>query len=404
MNKIGVLKNPIQGYAWGSKTFIPQLLGDPSPSDNPMAELWMGAHPKAPSQVLCNGEWISLSDLIQKNPEDILGESFAEKYSNKLPFLFKVLAAAKPLSIQAHPNRDQADQGFDRENGLEIPLNAPHRNYKDKNHKPEILCALTYFWAFKGFRKIEEIIVLLDKISVPALRDELISLRKQPNSEGLKKFYTALMMSRERQRQIVNEVVTYGKKFSNDDKVFEWMIRLNQEFPGDIGVLSPILLNLVRLQPGEAIYVPAGEFHGYLEGAGIELMANSDNVLRGGLTAKHMDVPELLKILRFSYNEVDILRPHEQKTVESFYPPVSEEFVLSMISPRQGSPFESPTKRSVEMMICIEGDARVTDLGSGEILSLKKGATIIVPAAVEQYRIDGEAKIYKASVPLHPDR
>jgi len=399
MNKIGILKNPIQGYAWGSKTFIPQLLGDPSPSDNPMAELWMGAHPKAPSQVFCNGEWISLPELIQKNPEDILGESFAEKFANKLPFLFKVLAAARPLSIQAHPNRDQADQGFDRENRLEIPLNAPHRNYKDKNHKPEILCALTYFWAFKGFRKIEEIILLLDKIRVPALRDELISLRKQPNSEGLKKFYTALMMSRERQRKIVNEAVTYGKEFSNDDKVFEWMIRLNQAFPGDIGVLSPILLNLVRLQPGEAIYVPAGELHGYLEGAGIELMANSDNVLRGGLTTKHVDVPELLKILRFSQSEVDILRPHEQETVESFYPLVSEEFVLSMISPRQGSPFESSKKRSVEMMICIEGDARVTDLGSGEMLSLKKGATIIVPAAVEQYRIDGEAKIYKASVP-----
>ncbi len=399
MNKIGILKNPVQEYAWGSKTFIPQLLGEPSPSDNPMAELWMGAHPKAPSQVLCNGEWISLPELIQKNPEEILGESFAEKYSNKLPFLFKVLAAAKPLSIQAHPNRDQADQGFDRENRLEIPLNAPHRNYKDKNHKPEILCALTCFWAFKGFRKIEEIIVLLDKIRVPALRDELISLRKQPNCEGLKKFYTALMMSRERQRKIVNEAVTYGKEFSNDDKVFEWMIRLNQEFPGDIGVLSPILLNLVRLQPGEAIYVPAGELHGYLEGAAIELMANSDNVLRGGLTAKHVDVSELLKILRFSHNEVDILRPHGQETAESFYPLVSEEFALSMISPRQGSPFASPKKRSVEMMICIEGDARVTDLGSGEMLPLAKGATIIVPAAVERYRIEGEAKIYKASVP-----
>ena len=400
MNKIGILKNPVQEYAWGSKTFIPQLLGEPSPSDNPMAELWMGAHPKAPSQVLWNGEWISLPELIQKNPEDILGESLAEKFSNELPFLFKVLAAARPLSIQAHPNRDQADQGFDRENRLKIPLNAPHRNYKDKSHKPEILCALTDFWAFKGFRKIEEIIVLLDKIRVPALKDELISLRKQPNSEGLKKFYTALMMSRERQRKIVNEAVTYGKKFSNDDKVFEWMIRLNQEFPGDIGVLSPILLNLVRLQPGEAIYVPAGELHGYLEGAAIELMANSDNVLRGGLTAKHVDVPELLKILRFSYKGVDILMPHEQETVESFYPPVSEEFVLSMIAPRQGSFFESSKKRSVEMMICIEGDARVTDLGSGEMLPLTKGTTIIVPAAVERYRIEGEAKIYKASVPL----
>ena len=158
MDRIGVLKNPIQNYAWGSRTFIPQLIGELAPANTPQAELWMGAHPKTPSQVLCDGEWISLAELIQENPEGILGDSVAKKFSNKLPFLFKVLAAAKPLSIQAHPNRDQARQGFARENRLRIPLNAPHRNYRDENHKPEMICALTSFWALSGFGKIEDLI------------------------------------------------------------------------------------------------------------------------------------------------------------------------------------------------------------------------------------------------------
>jgi len=401
MHKIAVLKNAFQEYAWGSKTFIQELLGEFGPADKPIAELWMGAHPKDSSRVLYDGNWKSLLKLVQENPVETLGRSVAEKFSNELPFLLKVLAASRPLSIQAHPNRAQAREGFARENRLKIPLSAPHRNYKDKSHKPEIICALRPFWAMKGFRKIEEILGLMDKIAVPALQEELMALRREPDMEGLRTFHTALLtMNRKRQRKIVNEVVAEGEKYCETDPIFEWMIRLNQEFSGDVGVLSPMLLNLVRLEPGEAMFIPAGEPHAYLEGAGIELMANSDNVLRGGLTPKHIDVPELLKVLSFKENEVGILRPERQGSMESVYPTTAQEFMLSVICVHEGSVFDSHRGRNVEIMICLEGDAHVTDFGNGDILPLSQGTSIFVPSAVKQYRIQGEAKIYKATVPL----
>ena len=399
MNKISFLKNPIQGYAWGSKTFIPSLMGEPSPSDKPQAELWMGAHPKAPSRVLSDGAPVSLPELIRKYPEDILGRSISKKFSNTLPFLFKVLAAAKPLSIQAHPNMDQARQGFVMENSRKIPLNAPHRNYKDENHKPEIICALSPFFALKGFRKFEDIAELIGNIGQPALNKELIRSQRQP--EKLKSFFNTLMtIEKDRQRRIITEVVEGCIENPRADPAFEWVMKLNKEYPGDIGVLSPLFLNVIQLQPGEALYIPAGEFHAYLEGAGIELMANSDNVLRGGLTPKHIDVLELLHILNFTPIETDILRPEKRAGGERFFPTPAEEFSLSLISVRKGSFFESPRKRSVEMMICVKGDARVTDPGHRDVLSLTKGASIIIPAGVKQYRIEGDATIYKAGTPL----
>lgn len=401
MDKIHVLKNPVQEYAWGSKTFIPQLLGEPAPSRKPQAELWMGAHPKASSQVLCDDQWISLSEFIQKNPEGILGRSVAEKFSNKLPFLLKVLAIAKPLSIQAHPNQNQAREGFARENRLKIPLKAPHRNYKDENHKPELICALTPFWALKGLRKIEDMMALMDRISVSDFKEDILNLQSHPDQKGWKEFLATLMtMEQKKQAKIVTKVIAYSEKYRDADPAFEWMIKLNQEYPDDITVLSPMFLNLVRLEPGNAMYIPAGELHAYLEGAGIELMANSDNVLRGGLTPKHIDVDELLKILNFTYDKVDILRPVGHDNNEEVYPTAAEEFLLSVISVREGSIFESSRKRSVGMMICMDGDAHVIDLSSGDTLSLTKGTSIIVPASVEQYRIEGEATIYKAMVPL----
>jgi mannose-6-phosphate isomerase len=400
MTKISLLKNPIQDYAWGSRTIIPELIGDPVPSEKPQAELWMGVHPKAPSQVLCNGEWISLPEFIRKDPEGILGETVAKKFSNKLPFLFKVLAAAKPLSIQAHPNKDQGREGFARENGMKIPLGAPNRNYRDENHKPEMICALTPFWLLNGFRKVDDLIGLAKRIGAPGLKDKAIFLQGQHEAEGLRVFLTSLMMMDQgAQRQLVTEVVRHCGKLSAKDPELEWIIKLNQEYPGDMGVLSPIFMNLVQLQPGEALYTPAGRLHAYLEGAGMELMANSDNVLRGGLTAKAIDVPELLKILDFTHNELDILKPERGESGEEIYRTPAKEFLLSVISVVQGSLFESTQERSVEIMTCLEGDARVTDLGTGDALSLAKGTAIIVPAAVEHFRIEGEASIYKAAVP-----
>jgi mannose-6-phosphate isomerase len=401
MRKIGLLKNSIQEYAWGSRTAIPELLGQSVPADKPQAELWMGAHPKAPSQVFVDGLWRSLPEVIQESPEETLGQEVAARFSNKLPFLFKVLAAAKPLSIQAHPNKEQAGQGFARENELGIPLDAPHRNYRDDNHKPEIICALTPFWALNGFRKIEETLSLLEEARIPGLAEIVLFLRSHPNRDGLKKFFNHLMTTDSgKQGKIVEQAVNYAEKRTHEEPVWTWMLKLNEEYPGDMGVLSPVFLNLIRLEPQQAMYLPAGELHGYLEGVGIELMANSDNVLRGGLTPKHIDVQELLAVLNFTDGEVNILSPENLTPGEAIYSTEAEEFVLSVIKINKAAPFSSPRDRSVEMLMCTEGEVSVTDLRAGDITRLTRGISIIVPAAVEQYRIEGDGILYKAAVPV----
>jgi mannose-6-phosphate isomerase len=401
MKKISILRNPIQNYAWGSMTFMPDLMGGPVPAEKPQAELWMGVHPKAPSKVLCDGEWMSLPEFIRTDPEGILGESVAKNFSNELPFLFKVLAATKPLSIQVHPNRDQAQEGFARENEMKIPLDAPNRNYKDQNHKPEMICALTPFWLLNGFREIDDLIALTERIGAPALRDQVRLLQGQHVAEGLKSFLTTLMtMDRGTQTELVSEVMHCIEQNSGTDAALEWVVRLNQEYPGDIGVLSPLFMNIVGLKPGQGMYTPSGRLHTYLEGAGIELMANSDNVLRGGLTAKNMELRELLKVLDFMHNQVDILMPVRRGKGEDIYQTPAKEFVLSLISVERSSPFESSRTRSVEIMICLEGDAQISDLGNGNVLSLPRGTSLIVPAAVERYRLEGKATLYKAAVPL----
>lgn len=401
MRKIGLLKNIIQEYAWGSRTAILELLGQSVPADKPQAELWMGAHPKGPSQVLADGLWRSLPEVIQESPEETLGQEVAARFSNKLPFLFKVLAAAKPLSIQAHPDKEQAGQGFARENELGIPLDAPHRNYRDDNHKPEILCALTPFWALNGFRQIEETLSLLEEARIPGLAEIVSSLRSHPNRDGLKKFFKDLMTTDSgKQRKIVEQAVNSAEKRTHEESVWTWMIKLNAEYPGDMGVLSPIFLNLVRLEPQQAMYLPAGELHGYLEGVGIELMANSDNVLRGGLTPKHIDVQELLAVLNFTDGDLNILSPENLTPGEAIYSTEAEEFVLSVIRIKKAAPFSSPGDRSVEMMMCTEGEVSVTDLSAGDITRLTRGISIIVPAAVRQYSIEGDGILYKAAVPV----
>jgi mannose-6-phosphate isomerase len=397
MPGIALLENPIQEYAWGSRTFISQLMGNPSPMEKPQAELWMGAHSQGTSRVLWGDRWMPLSEVIRQDPSGILGESLAARFSNRLPFLFKVLAASSPLSIQAHPNQKQAIQGFGEENGRGIPLNAPHRNYRDPCHKPEILCALTPFWALKSFRTLEEIRSLFRVAEVPASE---IPCLHEVDEHGPKKLFTALLtMNRSRQRRLVSVLVSAARKRSSSDLIFDWILRLQQAYPHDVGVLGPILLNLIYLKPGEAMSIAAGELHCYLEGAGIEVMANSDNVLRGGLTAKHMDVPELLKILNFSPCETRILQPRLQRAAEWLYPTGAEEFILSRITLEYPLSFESPVERSVEILICVEGEVNVLDLGTGDVLRLLPGYSILVPASVKAYRIRGLGTLYKAAVP-----
>ena len=397
MKQISMLKNTVQEYAWGSYTAIAELLGNPYPSVNPQAELWMGAHPKAPSLIEYEGKRLSLAEVIENNPEEILGKAAARKFDNRLPYLFKVLAAAKPLSIQAHPNQEQAEEGFERENRLGIPMVASNRNYKDDSHKPECLCALTRFWGLRGFRPIPEILSLTEKICPVELEPELRDLRKHPDSSGLKSFFHALMtMTPERKRNTITQAVCTAQK--ENDPIFKWILRLYDDYPQDIGVLSPIFLNLICLEPGQAMFLPAGELHAYLDGVGIELMANSDNVLRGGLTPKHIDVPELLRVLDFTAGKPTVILPIKISEYESIYDSSAEEFVLSVISVKPGMSDAQFFPQSAEILLCTQGEAILT--AGEQSLSLAKGMSVMVPCAAETYHLKGNATFYKAAVPV----
>ncbi|MDY6971573.1 MAG: mannose-6-phosphate isomerase, class I [Thermodesulfobacteriota bacterium] len=400
MNRISILENPVMEYVWGSGTAIQSLLGQPESVGKPLAELWMGAHPKAPSKVLVDEGLKRLDEVIERDPESILGEDIARRFSSKLPFLFKLLAAETPLSLQVHPNLKQAQAGFARENRLGIPLIAPHRNFRDESHKPELLCALTYFKGLKGFRKINEIMDLMGRVSSSTLSALLGRLRKEPDSRGLERFFTSVMsMEEPSQRLMVSEAVKLAERYAGEDEAFNWMVKLNQEYPGDIGVLSPGILNLVQLVPGEAIYIPPGEPHAYLHGLGIELMAASDNVLRCALTTKHVHIQELLKIISFEIEPLRIMRPLSDGPCQRTYSTPAEEFLLSVISVDEGGPFSSPQDRSVEILICLTGEADIIELSTGQPLRMTRGKSVIVPSLISRYRIEGNATLYKASVP-----
>lgn len=403
MKHISILKNPVQKYAWGSRTALQSLLNWPKPWEEPVAELWMGAHPKAPSMVEMKGEWCSLAKVIAADPISVLGRYVAERFSNKLPFLFKVLAADRPLSIQVHPNMMQAREGFERENRLNIPLDAPNRNYKDACHKPENLCAVTPFEAMKGFRAPDDILKLMDRVFLSSPLPELDSLRKEPNAAGMKRFFSALMsMETKRRVRVTREAVEGAERVVHDDRAFYWLLELNHEYPGDVGVLSPLFLNLVTLSPGEAIYVPAGVPHAYLSGVGMEIMASSDNVLRGGLTPKHVDIPELLEVINFNTSPVQKQRPLPDDNSERIYKTPADEFQLSEIMLKGEGTFRSGMERSVEILICMEGSGMIEDLESGRALPLSKGVSVIVPSVVPQYAVSGNITLYKGALSIYP--
>lgn len=363
------LENVIQAYAWGSKTAIADLLGQPNPLMHPQAELWMGTHPKGPSMVIAQESKILLQELINQHVVDILGLDVAMRYGHVLPYLFKVLAVAQPLSIQAHPSKSMAIDGFSRENRQGKSLDAPDRNYRDDNHKPEIICALTPFWGVNGFRAASEAAELLAPVCPHDLNDALMVLKKNQR-QGLRKFFEAMLtLPAVKQQGVAREVFDKAKPLADASPVYQWIVDLASAYPSDIGILSPALMNLICLEPGQAMFLPAGQIHAYLNGVGIELMANSDNVLRGGLTPKHVDVPELLNVVRFEETSIDILVPRPIGPVESRYICPAAEFSLSIIQPTLGQPYVAPPDRSVEILLCTAGEGCLATGSQGESLT-----------------------------------
>lgn len=388
------LVNCVQPYAWGSRTAIAGLRGEPA-APAPEAELWMGAHPLAPSRLARTGE--SLLSVIARAPEASLGREALARYGAKLPFLFKVLASESPLSLQAHPSMAQALDGFAADEAAGIPRDSPNRNYKDVSHKPELLCALSEFWALCGFREIPLTLALLDELALPELAQVRAQLAGLPAEPAMKNAFSSLLLapSDEQRRVAVSVALACARKrgSSRFGAEFSWAARLGDLYPGDVGVVSALMLNLVRLTPGEAVYLPAGNLHAYLGGMGVEIMANSDNVLRGGLTAKHINVTELLRILDFRPLRIQPLSPR-QIGLESRYETPAEEFQLSFfdVSDRE----IRLATRGPQIWLVTSGDVEFATTGAR--LRLTSGRSAFVSAVCGQLRVRGRGRVFRAKI------
>jgi mannose-6-phosphate isomerase class I len=339
----------IQHYDWGDPLAIPGILGQPNPQHRPFAELWAGAHPDLPSIALLDGIRVPLDELMGEAGAQILGERVARRFRGELPFLLKVLAAGKPLSIQAHPDEHQARAGFERENRRGLPLDAATRSYHDPHHKPELMVALTDFYALRGFRPQAEIEEQL------AAAPELAALNHylQGHGRALAPLYRHIMYLDQVQTNALLSPLVGRLERQHREHPFPtasreyWLLRADREYspPGhrDPGLFSLLLLNLVRLQPGQAIFLPARELHAYLHGVGVELMANSNNVLRGGLTHKHMDVEGLLATLSFRAAPAEVIDGIDSPDAPGLttYPTPTDELALCRLRLPAGHTFEN---------------------------------------------------------------
>ncbi|MDR2150787.1 MAG: mannose-6-phosphate isomerase, class I [Spirochaetaceae bacterium] len=381
MKYIFKLKNQIKHYDWGSPSLIPELLNIPD-DGSPWAELWMGVHPEGASET----EYGSLSALIAGDPHCFLGD-----YPT-LPFLFKILAAAHPLSIQAHPNKQQAQEGFLRENKAGIAPNAPNRNYKDSNHKPEILCALTPFKALCGFRTQKEIqkrLTLLFKDLTGSLKTTGTVLQESLGN-GLEAFLNTLLTLAQDSRHGLSALFqTPNQSFLEQFPEGQLCTAFAQHYPDDPAIIAPLYLNVIELMPGQALYLPAGVLHAYTAGLGVELMANSDNVLRGGLTSKYVDHTELLHILDFAPFSPVILTPEH-----GVYRTPCEEFSLSVYK----SQLLMSTVPVPRILLTIAGRASLSI--AGETCTLCRGESAFIPAyaAGAGLTISGDYTLYQASI------
>jgi mannose-6-phosphate isomerase len=372
------IEGTIRRYEWGSPTAIPELLGV-EPDGSPAAELWFGAHPDDPSGVPEHGR--DLAAVIADDPAGILGEQVVERFGPRLPFLLKVLAADKALSIQVHPTLEQAQAGFAAEEAAGIPGDAPERNYRDANHKPELICALTPFEALCGFRPIEQTLAVLVDLDVPELGFVADLLR---GPDGLRAAFTAVLTHSDPAGLVAALMDRVGALGRHNGTARAVRVAA-QDFPGDIGVVLALLLNYVRLEPGEAIYLGAGNVHCYLRGTGIEIMANSDNVLRCGLTPKHVDVPELLKITDFT----ELPDPRWPMTGGVFEVPVPD-FRLA--------PLDIDEERTLHdqgplIVLCLAGSV---DVGA---VSLTPGHAALVTAG-QAAPLTGSGRVFVAGVGL----
>ncbi|EME63968.1 mannose-6-phosphate isomerase, class I [Amycolatopsis decaplanina] len=387
-----LLRNAVRPYAWGSRTTIPELLGRPVPAPHPEAELWMGAHPGDPSHVIGpDGTERSLLELVEADPVGQLGTTCADRWGGRLPFLLKILAAEEPLSMQAHPSAAQAAEGYAREESAGIPRDASNRNYPDPTAKPELVCALTEFHALAGFRDPERTISLLKAIETPGLAKYAVLLEAQPDPAGLRALFTTWITLPqaaldELLPEVLDSCVKHVRERGEFDVECRTILELGESHPRDAGVLAALLLNRLTLSAGEAIYLPAGNLHLYLHGTAVEILANSDNILRCGLTPKHVDVPELLRVVDFACGEMPVQSGEREERL-SVYRTDAPEFELSRIEWEAGDDGEIGVHDvGPQILLCTAGSLLVT-ADDGEQVELRRGQSVWLPAADPEVRV-----------------
>ncbi|MBT2538066.1 mannose-6-phosphate isomerase, class I [Arthrobacter sp. ISL-69] len=386
------IENVLRPYAWGSTTAIAGLLGRQA-SGGPEAELWVGAHPDSPSvATAADGGPLALDELISSDPEHHLGSACVAEFGPRLPFLLKVLAAESPLSLQVHPTLDQARTGFAREEAAGVDRSAAERNYKDDNHKPEMIFALTPFEALCGFRPAASSRALFEHLTasmremsaeVPQVFLEVVADLSAPvEHDALKAAFTRLIGGGHAVSHAVRELVAAlkaGLPMTPYQTELSTAVSLHGHYPGDPGVLISLLLNRISLAPGEAVYLPAGNIHAYLHGLGIEVMASSDNVLRGGLTPKFVDVPELLATVEFESVGVPMLDAEVSALGQELYRPPFREFQLQRIV-LEPDGAAVPLAQSGAAVIMVVSGSVLLDSPKGD-LHLDRGTSAFLPAS-----------------------
>jgi mannose-6-phosphate isomerase len=385
-------------YEWGGQSFIPQLMHVDNAIGKPFAEYWMGAHPSAPAMVATAEGAKTLDHMIQENKLEFLGASIADRFGS-LPYLFKILDVKKMLSIQVHPSKENAEKGFLKEQLAGIPIDAPHRNYKDQNHKPEVMVALSDFWLLHGFMPA---ITLKERLTSLAPLESLLPIFGQDDYAGLYLYFMRLdQAAADAILKPLMEIAVQEVAAGKVDKTHpHWWA--NQYYGGvvptsniDKGIFSIYILNIVHVPRYQGVFQGAGLLHAYLEGQNIELMANSDNVLRGGLTPKHIDMEELLQHIQFEPTYPIILKGDLINSNELQFPCPVPDFGLTKIQLRGGETYTNETN-SFETFLVMQGDVQLEgiDLKSGELAAVKAGSAYHIQSTGSE-----TAVIFKSFVP-----
>ena len=402
------IDNSPRDYAWGSVHAIAELCGRPA-SGKPEAELWLGAHPGSPSRIVNadqTGGAHDLAEWISADPSTALGEA------GSLPFLLKILAADTALSIQVHPSMSQANSGFARENEAGIPIDAPHRNYRDASHKPELIfCVSETFDALCGMREASRASEVIggfvregDERDLPTDELAVLAARLKENTDDAADV-VALLLERNSQRSaaIVAQLVAIAAVVAPTSEIesdASTVRLLSAEYPNDPGIAVAVLMNRVQLRRGEAMFVDHGILHAYLSGLGIEIMAASDNVLRGGLTSKHIDVPELLRVGVFRPSQPAILPAETLAPGVDRYAPGVPEFELIHVRVTESNPVAEVQIAGPAIALCVAGQARVDGTSSG--IDVHRGSAIFVTPDEHAMRLTGKAELFIARLGGNP--